>query len=291
MSNLKNILSKANNEHWAIGHFNVSNLEQLKAVVNAAKKTGAPVMIGTSEGERNWFGLDNIVALVESLKKEWPYIFLNADHTKTVSAAFDAVNSSYASVHFDGSALPLNENLAKTKQVAEYARSKNPNISVEGELGYVKGESQITGRKVSLSPADYTDPEQAADFAKTTSVDRLAIAIGNIHGINIDEPRLDFNRLAEIRKSVPENIALVLHAGSGISDSDIKKAIASGISNIHISTELRVVFREGMEESLKDNPNEYAPYKLDEQVVEDMEKLVTAKIELFGSAGKADLTL
>jgi len=284
--NLKEILSKASSEHWAIGHFNVSNLEQIKAVVGAAKKSNAPVMIGTSEGERNWFGLENIVALVESFKNEWPNIFLNADHTKTVSAAHDAVNAGYTSIHFDGSALSALENTSKTKQVVDYAKSKNSEISVEGELGYVKGESQITGKKVELKPSDYTNPEEAEDFVKSTGVDRLAIAIGNIHGINIDEPKLDFDRLAEIRKAVPENIAIVLHAGSGISDEDIKRAISSGVSNIHISTELRVAFREGMEESLKDNPKEYAPYKLDAQIVEDMEKLIVEKIRLFGSDGK-----
>ena len=288
MRDLKGILLKATKEHWAMGHFNVSNFEQLKAVVGAAKNCGAPVMIGTSEGERDWFGLENIVALMESYKKEWPHIFLNADHTKTVSAASDAVNAGYPSVHFDGSSLSVMENIGKTKQAVDYARSKKPDISVEGELGYVKGESQVTGKKVELKPYDYTNPEEAADFVRSTGVDRLAVAIGNIHGINIDEPKLDFDRLSEIRKSVPENVALVLHAGSGIPDEDIKKAIESGVSNIHISTELRAAFREGMEESLENNPNEYAPYKLDAPVVEDMEKLVAAKIELFGSAGKVN---
>jgi fructose-bisphosphate aldolase class II len=289
MQTLNQFLNRASKEHWAIGHFNVSNLEQLKAVVSAAKKMQAPVMIGTSEGERNWFGLENIVALVESFKKEWPNIFLNADHTKTVSAAQDAINTGFTSVHFDGSALSALENTTKTKQVADYAKSKNSNISVEGELGYVKGESQITGKRVELSLSDYTNPEEAEHFVKSTGVDRLAIAIGNIHGINIDEPKLDFEKLSAIRKAVPENIAIVLHAGSGIPDEDIRRAIECGISNIHISTELRVAFREGMEESLKDNPKEYAPYKLDAQIVEDMEELISEKIRLFGSDGKAML--
>lgn len=287
MQNLKEILSKATRDHWAVGHFNVSNFEQLKTVVNVAKKTQAPVMIGTSEGERNWFGLQNIVALVESFKKEYPHIFLNADHTKTVSATHDAINAGYESVHFDGSSLSFLENTNKTKQVIDYAKSKNQEISVEGELGYVEGESQVSERKIKINPSNYTNPEEAEYFVKSTGIDRLAIAIGNIHGINIDEPKLDFEKLSEIRKIIPENVAIVLHAGSGISDEDIKRAIECGIGNIHISTELRVAFREGMEKSLKDNPKEYAPYKLGAQIVEDMEKLISDKIKLFGSEGKA----
>lgn len=285
---LKEVLSKAAKEHWSIGHFNVSNFEQLKAVVETAKKLNAPVMVGTSEGERGWFGLDKIAALVESYKKDWQYVFLNADHTKTVSSAFDAINAGYESIHFDGSSLSALENAGKTKQVVDYARAKNPQISVEGELGYVKGESQITGKKVEIDPSDYTNPDEAAGFVMSTGVDRLAVAVGNIHGININEPKLDFGRISQIRKSIPENVSLVLHAGSGIPDDDIKQAIGSGINNIHISTELRVVFREGMEESLKDNPNEYAPYKLDKKIVEEMSELVARKIRLFGSDNKVE---
>jgi fructose-bisphosphate aldolase class II len=287
--NLNSLLQQATREHWAIGHFNVSNFEQLKAVVNSAKETQSPVMIGTSEGERNWFGLQNIVSLVEGFKKEWFNIFLNADHTKTVSAAYDAINAGYDSIHFDGSELDLFENISKTKQVVEYAKSKSADISVEGELGYVKGESKVSEKKIKIDPSEYTNLEDAENFVKSTGIDRLAIAIGNIHGINIDEPKLDFDRIMEIRKSIPEEVSLVLHAGSGILDEDIKKTIECGISNIHISTELRVIFREGTEKSLDDNPNEYAPYKLDTEVVKAMEGLIMRKIGIFGSEGKAVL--
>lgn len=283
---LGNILKQAKNEHWAIGHFNVSNFEQLKAVVNAAKESQSPVMIGTSEGERNWFGLNNIVSLVEGFKKEWPYIFLNADHTKTVSAANNAIDAGYDSIHFDGSNLEISENINSTKQVADYARSKNPEISIEGELGYVKGESKVSEEKISIDPSEYTNPKEAEEFIKSTGVDRLAIAIGNIHGINMDEPKLDFDRIIEIRKAIPEEVSLVLHAGSGITDEDIKKAIECGINNIHISTELRVAFREETEKSLKEHPDEYSPYKLDIEVVKAMEELIIRKIGLFGGSGR-----
>lgn len=280
---LNEILKKASQEHWAVGHFNVSNLEQLKAVVEAAQGLKAPVMIGTSEGERAWLGLSEIVALINAERKNWPYIFLNADHTKNVEAAKAAADAGYDSVHFDGSALSLEENIRSTQEVASYCKNIKPNMSVEGELGYLKGESQLTAKKVEVSPNDYTDPDQAREFVGSTGIDRLAIAVGNIHGINLAEPKLDFERIKKIREKVSLNTALVLHAGSGIAVGDIRQAIKNGIANIHISTELRVAFRKGLEESLKQNPHEYSPYKLDAQVVEDMKKIVISKIQLFGA--------
>lgn len=281
--NLKEILSKASKEHRAIGHFNVANLEMLKAVVATAKDLAAPIMIGTSEGERQWLGLKNIVVLVKSAKEEWPNIFLNADHTKSVEAALEAINAGYDSIHFDGSALELNENIKQTREVVEYAHSVNPNISVEGELGYVEGDSQLSQKRIVLKPEDYTDPNQALEFVRSTGINRLAVAIGNIHGINLDEPQLDFGRLEKIKKIIPQDVALVLHAGSGIPDEDIKRAIAAGINNIHISTELRVAFRRGLEQNLKDNPTEYAPYRLYKKATEDIQSIVASKLKLFGS--------
>ncbi|MEK7629749.1 MAG: class II fructose-bisphosphate aldolase [Patescibacteria group bacterium] len=284
--NLKDFFNKANKESWAIGHFNVSNLELLKAVVEAAKEAGSPVVIGTSEGEREWLGLKSAVALIKSYREDWPNIFLNADHTKSTEAIFEAVDAGYDSVHFDGSALSFKDNINETRIAVRYTKGKNKNISVEGELGYLKGDSQLTGKKIAVTPDDYTKPEEALKFVNDTGIDRLAIAIGNIHGINLDEPELDFDLLEAIRKAVPENVALVLHAGSGIKDADIKKAISLGISNIHISTELRVLFRDGLEKQLEENPEEYALYKLEKEVVGDIKELIRQKMRLFGSVNK-----
>lgn len=269
-----------------MGHFNVANWEMIKAVVSSAKKLSAPVMIGTSEGEREWLGLTNIVALVNSLREDYPYIYLNADHTKSVAAAEAATRAGYDSIHFDGSKLNLEENISQTKEVMDFVRETDPALSVEGELGYVKGESQKSSQKIILTPADYTSPAEAARFVKATAVDRLAIAVGNIHGINADEPQLDLDRIAAVRKAIPEEIVLVLHAGSGIPDEIIKSAITAGISNIHISTELRIAFREELVEALKNKPEEYAPYKLYAEDVKALEEIISSKIELFGSAGR-----
>ena len=283
---LNKILIQATREGWAVGHFNVSNLELLKAVVEAAEDSKAPVMVGTSEGEREWLGVKSAVALIRSYRQDWPHIFLNADHTKTVDAAKAAFDAGYDSIHFDGSGLSISENIRQTRAVVEYVKSRSANISVEGELGYLRGESRLSGKKVEVDVNDYTDPEEAVEFAERTGVDRLAVVIGNIHGINLDEPKLDFDRLKSIKKAVPENVALVLHAGSGIADADIKKAIDCGIGNVHISTELRVLFRKGLERQLNSNPNEYALYRLEKEVVETVKDLVRQKIRLFGSAGR-----
>jgi len=283
---LKEILKQANKEKWAVGHFNAANLEQFKAITSAAQELKAPVIIGTSQGERNWWGLENIIALVKRFQEDGQGVYLNADHTKSAAEAKQAIEFGYDAIHFDGSLLSLEDNISQTRELVAYARAINLNISLEGELGSIKGESQLTQEKIELKPEDFTDPLVAKKFVESTGVDCLAIAIGNIHGINPGEPKLDFDRLEQIRQAVPHNVVLVLHAASGIIDEDIKRAIRAGIANIHISTELRVVFRHNLEESLKANPNEYSPYKLDEEAVKEMETLVKAKIKLFGSENK-----
>ncbi|OGF64560.1 hypothetical protein A2661_01155 [Candidatus Giovannonibacteria bacterium RIFCSPHIGHO2_01_FULL_45_24] len=285
---LKEILAQASSEKWAVPHFNFSNLEILKAVVEAARETKSPVLVGTSEGERNFVGLPEAVSMVKAFRESSGLpIFLNADHTKSVEAAKQAMDAGYDSVHIDLSALSFEENVRGTTEVVKYARDKSSEISAEGELGYLRGESKIEKKKIEIRPEDYTDPEEAADFVKKTGVDRLAIAVGNVHGITLDEPKLDVERIKKIRAVVSPEVALVLHAGSGIPDEDIKTAISAGISNIHISTELRAEFREELEKSLhKKGEAEYAPYKILEPVVEAIKQKAVEKIELFSSANR-----
>ena len=284
---LGEIFKKALQEKWAVPHFNFSNLETLKAIAEAARETKSPVMAGTSEGEREFLGLSEAVALVKSFRGEGIMIFLNADHTKSVDAAKEAVDAGYDSVHIDLSAKSFEENVGGTAEVAKYARAKSPDISVEGELGYLRGESRVQKKKIEVKPEDLTKPEEAAEFVKKTAVDRLAIAVGNVHGITLDEPALDIERIKKIRETVPFEVVLVLHAGSGIPDDEIKAAIAAGISNIHISTELRAEFREELEKSLhKSGEAEYAPYKIMKPVVEAIKEKAIEKIKLFGAENK-----
>lgn len=284
---LRQIFQQAQKEHWATGHFNASELDQMRAIVEACKEIGAPAIIGTSEGERKHLGTREAVALRDALRADYGIpIFLNADHHKSVEAAQEAVDAGYDSVHIDLSVKSFEENVAGTREVVRYARAKNPNVSVEGELGYLKGESKIQNEKIKVSPEDYTKLENAARFVKETGIDRLAIVVGNIHGISLDEPDLDIERIRAIHKVIPEDVALVLHAGSGIPDDQIKAAIKAGIANIHINTDIRVAYAEGLKKSLKDSPDEAAMYKLDTPAVEEMKLAVKEKLKLFGTVGK-----
>lgn len=285
--NLKEILQRAAKEGWATGHFNASELDQMRAIVEACREVGAPAIIGTSEGERKHLGLREAVALRDAFRRDFDIpIFLNADHTKSVEAAKEAIDAGYDSVHIDLSALSFEENVSGTREVVEYARAKNFLISVEGELGYLRGESKIQKEKIEVSPDDYTKPEEAREFVEKTGVDRLAIVVGNVHGISLDEPDLDIERIRAIRKAIPEEVALVLHAGSGIPDEQIKSAIKTGIANIHINTELRVAFVDALKKSLAEDLDEVAMYKLDTAAIEAMKKLVKEKLQLFGSVNR-----
>ena len=158
-------------------------------------------------------------------------------------------------------------------------------MMVAGELGYMKGESEIE-KKVEISPADYTKPEQAKDFVKRTGVDRLAIVFGNIHGIVTEqEERLDIEHLKKIVFAIPETY-LVLHGASGLKDDDIKSAIANGITNVHINTELRLAYHDALERELSKPDESTTPHKFIAPAFEAMKALVKKKMELFGSVGR-----
>lgn len=287
MKSLKEILLRATKEHWATGHFNASELDQMRAIVEACKEIGAPAIIGTSEGEGKHLGHLEAVALRDVFLKEYGIpIFLNADHHKSTESARRDIDAGYDSVHIDLSALSFEENVSGTKLITDYARSKNPEISIEGELGYLRGDSKIQKEKIEVKPEDYTNPEEAKKFVERTQVDRLAIAVGNIHGISLDEPALDIERIKAVRQAIPEEIALVLHAGSGIPDEQIKAAIEAGIANIHINTDIRVAYVNELREMLSKKPEEVAMYKLDETALQAMKEVIKEKLKLFRSASK-----
>lgn len=284
---LKEILSKATREHWAVGHFNISNLEQLRAIMEAGKNLRAPIMIGLSEGERKAVGLKEAVALVKAFREEYGLpVFLNPDHSKSVESAKTAFDAGFDSVHIDLSAMPYEENLKGTREVVDYVKSRNPNISVEGELGYLRGESKIQKEIIEIKPEDLTEPEQAAEFVEKTGITRFSGAYGNSHGISIDEPALDIERIKAVRKALPENVAMVLHGGSGIPDEQIKEAIKAGIANIHVNTEIRVAFTKALRKSLTENPEETVPYKITLAAIEAVKQKVEEKLKLFNSVNR-----
>jgi fructose-bisphosphate aldolase class II len=292
MSLLK-IIKKAEKERKAIGHFNVSNLEQLKAVARAAQKLNLPVVIGVSEGEREYIGIHHVKDLIDSYNKEHGkkggfWLFLNADHTHSLEKARDAAGAGFDEILFDGGKLSIEENIRQTKEVMKSVKPGlkfwKKDILVEGELGYIGSSSEV--RKeipegAAIKPEDLTKPEEAARFLKETGVDLLAPAVGNIHGMfaNAPDPALDIERIRAIKRAV--GIPLVLHGASGNTDGDIRAAIDAGVSVIHISTELRAAWREGLEKDLREQPDEVAPYKLMPDAIRRIEEIVDKKLKLF----------
>lgn len=282
------IMKKAQKGKYAVGQFNASTDEQLRAIIEVAEDLKSPVIIGTSEGERKFIGVEQAVALVKSWQEETNLpIVLNADHCKTFESAKQVINAAYSAVHFDGSGLEFEENIKITKKVVDYAKNKNPNILVEGELGYLRGGSNVHKEKTEIKEEDLTKPEQAKEFVKKTGVDSLAVVVGNMHGIESDmkNPPLFLDRLKEIQKAVPSTL-LVLHGGSGTPEADIKKAIQLGVVKININTELRIAYSDALEQEIKEHPDEVKPYKILAPAVTAMKEIVREKIKLFGSEEK-----
>jgi len=284
MMHLNDYLKKAKEGNYAIGHFNFATGDVLKAVVAGAKEAGAPcVMVGTSEGEADFVGLKEAVALVGAVADDMQFpVFLNADHFKSFEKCKAAIDAGYDSIIADGSKLAMAENIAFAKQVTEYAKSINPDISVEGELGYLKGSSEVQ-TKIEISPADYSKPEEVADFITQTGIDRMAVVFGNIHGIVTDQvEKLDIDHFSKIVAMDP-NPSYVLHGASGLKDEDIKLAIYAGIVNIHFNTELRVAYHNKLKEEFSDptTSNETTPYKYLGPAAEEVKKLVMTKTNLF----------
>lgn len=293
--NTKQYFKKAQEGKYAIGQLNCSTADQVRAVIIAAKKLNAPVIIGTSEGEAKFMGLRQTAKIIESYQEETGLpIILNADHTykdvkdltnlDKIKALLDA---GYNSIHFDGSVLSYGENVKWTKQVVDMCKAVSPDISVEGELGFLPGASKLSQEKVEIKEEYLTNPDQALEFVLATGVDRLAVSVGNSHGISADEPKLDFERIAKINDKVREHAVLVLHGGSGIPNEDIQKAISLGICKININTELRIAFTDGLKKYFAENPDETTPYKYMQYPIEEMQKVVEAKMVIFGSQNKA----
>lgn len=285
--NLKDYLNKALKEGWALPHFNISDVVTLRGICEAAQKLRSPILIGTSEGERKFIGLAQAVEMIKIARAEYGLaIFLNADHHKSVSAAQEAVDAGYDSIHIDLSVAKLEENISGTKEVVAYAKSKNKNISVEGEVGYLVTESSKIYKEVIEIPSEsLTRPEEAARFVKETGVGRFAPAVGNLHGIAANIKKLDIARIEAIRAVIGDT-AMVLHGGSGTPDDQIKKAIEAGINNIHINTELRVAYAEALRKFLAEHPDETTPYKFFAPVIEAVKQKAAEKITLFGSANR-----
>jgi ketose-bisphosphate aldolase len=253
----------------------------VRAIVEGAKEAGAPaVMVGTSEGEADFIGMTEAVALVKAMREELNFpIFLNSDHYKSVEKCKAAIDAGYDTILIDTSKLGYEENIAAVQQVVAYAKASGREIPVEGEIGYLRGSSEIQ-QKVEISVADYTQPEQAQDFAAKSGVDRLAVVFGNIHGIVTEqEEKLDVDHFKKIASALPE-MAFVLHGASGLKDEDVAAAIKAGISNVHFNTELRVAYAQTIEKVLTEK-HETTPYKYLGPADQAVKELVMKKTHLF----------
>jgi fructose-bisphosphate aldolase class II len=291
--NLRDYINEAKKNGIAIGHFNASTLDGIVAIVDAAKSIGVPVIVGLSEGERDYVGVKQAVAIVKSLREESGQpIFLNADHTYSFERVKEAIDAGFDSVIFDGAQLSLEDNIKETKKCVEYARvarpqaggSESSEILIEGELGFIGTSSKILDEipdGAVVKEDQMTKPSDAERFVRETGVDMLAPAVGNIHGmVRGGDPALNTVRVGEISKAI--SIPLVLHGASGNSADDIRKAIKAGVVIVHVNTELRIAYRGGLVKSLTENREELSPYKYLKPAKLAMQKVVEEKLKIFG---------
>ena len=274
------MLYKADKEGYAVGAFNVENMEMVMAVIKACEETNAPAILQTTPSTVKYAGLDMYYANVAAAAKRARVpIALHLDHGNSFELAMQALHTGYTSIMIDGSKLVLEENIALSKRVADVSRACG--IPVEAELGKVGGKED----DMSCDDPGYTDPDDAVRFVNETGVSSLAVAIGTAHGIYKGEPKLDVKRLSEIRKVV--SIPLVLHGASGVPDEAVKDCIRRGISKVNFATELRIAFSNGIKEYLAKDPEVFDPKKYCALGSEKVTALVKEKIAVCGSAGKA----
>lgn len=278
----KELFQAAKKGGYAVGAFNLNNMEILQAIIEAAEEENSPVFIQASQGGIKYAGIEYIAGMAKiAAEKAKVPIALNLDHGTSFSQVVQCVRHGFSAVMIDGSQLPYEENIAITQRVVDVA---HPNgVSVEAELGKIGGvEDDVV---VSSRDATFTDPKEAAEFAERTKVDALAIAIGTAHGVYKGEPKLDFERLAEISKAT--DVPLVLHGASGVSEEAILKAVPYGICKINIDTELRQAFARAIQAVVLNNPNEIDPRKMLGPAKDQMKEVARTKMRLFGSAGRA----
>ncbi len=299
----RQLFKDALEKKYAIGAFNVYNMETIQAVVEAVKITKSPAFIQVSKGAIEYAGLDFIVNMAKTAIKNCPIpIVLHLDHGANFEICKECIDAGFSSVMIDGSALPYEENIKLTKKVVDYAHENG--VAVEAELGQLKGiEDDVSAEK-----STYTDPKQAVEFVKKTGCDSLAISIGTSHGAYkfSGEPSLDFDRLIEIKKSIEEfskkTFPLVLHGASsvkpelvetansfgaelgkaqGVPEKLLQKASKLGIAKINVDTDLRLAMTTIIRENLLENPENIDPRKYLKPARSEITKIISHKIKIF----------
>lgn len=275
------MLKKAQREGYAVPAFNIHNLETMQVVVEAAAEMRSPVILAGTTGTYSYGGLNNIIAIAKSLAKLHNIpLALHLDHHENLDDIKNKVLSGIRSVMIDGSHLPYEENIKLVQEVVRFCHAYD--VSVEAELGRLGGQEDniVVDEKDTL----YTNPEQALDFVKRTNIDSLAVAIGTAHGLYDKEPKLDFERLAEINKIV--YVPLVLHGASGLASDDIQRTISNGICKVNVATELKIAFSDALKAYFITHPQENDPRKYMPPAKEAMKDVVKKVINVCGSANK-----
>lgn len=280
---MKEMLIKARDEGYAVGQFNINNLEFTQAILQAAEEEKSPVILGVSEGAGRYIGgFKTVVKMTEGLMEDYNItvpVAIHLDHGSSFDKCKEAVDAGFTSVMIDASHHPFEENIEITSKVVEYAHAKG--VSVEAELGTVGGEEDgVVGDGII-----YADPKECQELVQRTGIDCLAPALGSVHGPYKGEPNLGFKEMEEIRDIT--GLPLVLHGGTGIPLKDIQKAISLGTAKINVNTENQIASAKKVREVLEANPNMYDPRKYLGPARETIKETVIGKIREFGSSGKA----
>lgn len=273
----KELLLDAQKNHYAVGAFNVENMEMMQAVIAAAEAENAPVILQTTPSTLKYADTSLYSAMAKAVaQKTFVPVAIHLDHGSSAELCEKAAKDGYTSLMIDGSKLPLDENIALAKQVVEMAKTFDICPSVEAELGKLGGKEDDL--EVKEGEDTCTDPVEAVKFVEESGIDSLAVAIGTAHGFYKGEPKLEFERLAEINKVV--SVPLVLHGTSGVSDEDVKKAISLGICKVNFATELRVAYSDAVKAYIANDPTVYDPKKYGAMGREAVTNLVCHRIKI-----------
>ena len=277
----KEMLLDAQKNGYAVGAFNVENMEMVMAVVSAAQELKSPVIMQTTPSTVKYADFDYFYANVKvAAEKATVPVAIHLDHGNSFELAMKAYRTGYTSIMIDGSHGSFEDNIALTKSVVEVCKSGN--VPVEAELGKVGGkEDDLDGGE-----GGYTDPLEAKEFVEKTNVDSLAVSIGTAHGVYKGEPKLDLDRLSQIKEVV--DIPLVLHGTSGVPDEVVTESVNRGICKVNYATDLRIAFTKGVKKVLDANPDTIDPKKYNSQGREEVKEYVKSKIIVVKSAGQAN---
>ncbi len=276
----KELLLDAQKNKYAVGAFNVENMEMVLAVLNAAEKTQSPVIMQTTPGTIKYAGIDLYFANIQTAANRSSVpVVCHLDHGNSLEISAQAFKAGYTSIMIDGSKLPFEENIALTSSVVKFCHAAN--IPVEAELGHVGGKEDDLDNSHGTNP--FTDPDEAKEFVERTQCDSLAVGIGTAHGIYKGVPQINFEVLKKIHEII--DTPLVLHGTSGVPDNQVTEAIQHGICKVNYATDLRIAYTRGIKSFLNANHGAYDPKKYGQFGINEVERYVTQKMQLIGSCG------